>query len=302
MQNTKKPKGLAKIWREIKRPFRQILESIKFATDTPFFWCKIGFNVKSNAQQLPQLPRLEIHIVDHCNLNCRGCTHFCNIAPENFLNIEDFIRDLTESVKKINFGEIKLMGGEPLLHPDLHLFLCEARRICPDKEIVLITNCILLDKMTDTFWNAVRDNNISITLSKYPPLDAKFSHYADMFASKGVKIARIVTADQFWLLRNPNGNSKPHETYQKCLNAYCRHLRKGRLYICPDACYMDYYNNYFNKNIPVDEGIDIYKHSSREIYKYLTTSKETCKYCTTKRTYVPWSRSEKREDEWNAVD
>ena len=36
---------------------------------------------------------LEHHIVDHCNLNCVGCSHFSPISNPWFEDIEDFKRD-----------------------------------------------------------------------------------------------------------------------------------------------------------------------------------------------------------------
>jgi hypothetical protein len=33
---------------------------------------------------------LEMHIVDHCNLNCAGCNHFCSLAEPFYISIESF--------------------------------------------------------------------------------------------------------------------------------------------------------------------------------------------------------------------
>ncbi len=40
------------------------------------------------------IPYLETHIVDHCNLKCRGCTHFAPLADPYFKSIEEFENDL----------------------------------------------------------------------------------------------------------------------------------------------------------------------------------------------------------------
>ena len=233
-------------------------------------------------------------------MNCRGCTHFCNIAPEKFVKVKDFERDLREVAKKITIGELKILGGEPLLHPELPQFLYKAREIFPNTKILLTSNLILLDTMKDDFWSAMKDNNISFQFTKYPPMNDKFVHYLDLIAEHGITLDNIHVVNEFWLMRNPKGDSDPLYEYNHCCDAYCRQLREGRLYICPDACYMDYYNAYFNRNIPVDKGIDIYNHTGEEIYKYLTTPKETCKFCTSKKI-VPWSQSKKEVDEWDAI-
>jgi len=33
---------------------------------------------------------VEMHIVNHCNLNCAGCNHFSPLAEPWFIEIEDF--------------------------------------------------------------------------------------------------------------------------------------------------------------------------------------------------------------------
>lgn len=246
------------------------------------------------------LPRIECHITDHCNLNCRGCSHFSNISPEKYKNIEEFEKELACLSNKLLIDELKLLGGEPLLHPDLPAFFGIARKYFPKAEITLCTNCLLLDKMSDAFWKSMKENDIKFVLSIYPPLKDKIGHYQELIAGKGIEIAYTHQSDEFWAMRNRKGDSDPQQAYKQCNDSYCRNLRNGRLYICPDACYMDYYNDYFKQNIPVDEGIDIYHNSGREIVKYLSECKETCKYCT-KYSIHPWEQTKKIIDEWDAV-
>lgn len=246
------------------------------------------------------LPRVECHITDHCNLNCCGCSHFSNIAPETYKEIGEFEKELACLSDKLIIDELKLLGGEPLLHPDLPAFFAVARKYLPKSEITLCTNCLLLDQMSDAFWESMKGNRIRFVLSIYPPIKDKIGHYKELIAEKGVDIAYTHVADEFWAMRNRKGDSDPQEAYRTCADSYCRNLRKGRLYICPDACYMDYFNEYFEQDIPLDEGIDIYRHSGREIVKYLSEAKETCKYCT-KYSIHPWKQTEKKIGEWDAA-
>ena len=62
---------------------------------------------------------LEHHIVDHCNLNCGGCSHFSPLADPWFEDFDTFKKDFLQlyDITHGNVGVIRLMGGEPLLHP-----------------------------------------------------------------------------------------------------------------------------------------------------------------------------------------
>lgn len=44
-------------------------------------------NIFNNNKEI--LHSIETQIVDHCNLNCYGCTHYSTLAPENFINIDN---------------------------------------------------------------------------------------------------------------------------------------------------------------------------------------------------------------------
>ncbi len=116
------------------------------------------------------LDYVEIHLVEHCNLNCAGCTHFCPLAEEAYLDIETFSKDLNRLADLTNrqVGKIRLMGGEPLLHPELNKFMEKARGFFPNTKISVVTNGILLNKQSQKFWDCCRENDILITISGYP--------------------------------------------------------------------------------------------------------------------------------------
>ena len=73
----------------------------------------------------------EVHITEHCNLNCKGCYHFSPLAKEEYLDINEFERDLRRIYELCgdNVERITLLGGEPLLHPDINRFIEVTRKI-----------------------------------------------------------------------------------------------------------------------------------------------------------------------------
>jgi molybdenum cofactor biosynthesis enzyme MoaA len=62
---------------------------------------------------------------------------------------------------------IKLIGGEPLLHPECHRLMQIVRRHFDKTAIVLLTNGILLTKQTEQFWESARDNNVWIAIRSH---------------------------------------------------------------------------------------------------------------------------------------
>ena len=114
--------------------------------------------------------RFEVHLVEHCNLNCKGCSDFAPLAEPEFLDVEEFRRDVTRLAELFGHecDRVYLMGGEPLLHPDLLEFMRITRQVLPEGDIYVFSNGILLPKMPDDFWKACHDNNIRIWVSAYP--------------------------------------------------------------------------------------------------------------------------------------
>ena len=74
--------------------------------------------------------KIEIDLTYECNLNCYGCNRSCRQAPEKthirLSQIDKFIDDSLE--RGIFWKRIRLLGGEPTLHPDFEEILYKFSR------------------------------------------------------------------------------------------------------------------------------------------------------------------------------
>lgn len=113
---------------------------------------------------------LDIELVSHCNLNCKSCTHFSPIASKEYLSVKEFEQDLRQlsAILGKRIKCINLLGGEPLLHKEVTLFMKIARKYFGKAKIVLLTNGILLLEQKANFWNTAREQNIVVEVTKYP--------------------------------------------------------------------------------------------------------------------------------------
>ena len=184
--------------------------------------------------KLPYLNRFEVHITDHCNLNCKGCSHFCPVADEKYVDVEQFRKDFQCLSQKIDVGTIRLLGGEPLLHKDLPELMQIARESFPHSAINICTNGILLPTMDDEFWNTAKRYDIKIDMSKYPPLADKFDSYINLIKEKSNQLGDINDIEDFAYVLNEKGDSDYKRTFDKCKNKYSpiANLNNGRFYIC----------------------------------------------------------------------
>ncbi len=241
-------------------------------------------------KKMYKLIQLEIHLTDHCNLNCNKCGHYANfVDKEIFTDIKQHIQDINELSKKIYYYYIKLMGGEPLLHPDIVQFIIATRKAYPRSRISIVSNGILLPKMGDDFWKAVVDNNIVIELSKYPILGNKFSELLDLIDDKKAILGQIALKKRFYDKLNVNGTSDKFKSFKSCNSYFVNQLWHSKLYTCM-ACYREYYNNKFKTQIVLPTGVDIYKASAKEIYEKLNKPNDGCRFCNTQSVEYLWSQ------------
>ena len=247
------------------------------------------------------LKYLEVQITDHCNLKCNACTHFSNICEENIIDARMIVFRLIRLRKLFGFIRIlRILGGEPLLHPDIIEILKHTRSLFPLSKIELSTNGLLLDKMSTEFFEACYKNKISIYISRYSVIENKLNKIKEKLSSYKINHYVSPLVISFSSNLNPTGNSDKNETFRNCRHTSCPVLREDNIYICSISAYIDKYNKYFNKNIPEPKGINIYLSSGKQILEYLKKSEETCKYCTNVTKYVNWSCSNTpKETDWN---
>lgn len=269
-------------------------------------------NDSSIREPQEMLKSIEFHLVEHCNLNCQYCDHFSPIAEKNFLDIETFEKDIKQLSKVLN-GNLKqlfLLGGEPLLHPQLIDFLPICRKYFPKTQISIFTNGILLEEQPEIFWKTCSQYDIEINVTKYP-INLNFENIKRIAFSHVVKIQFFFTKELKTSWHAPldlKGMQDKNENFAHCRYAnYCVFLKAGRLYTCSIAPNIGHFNKYFGKNLPLTnkDSINIYKaKNEKEILEFLAKPIPFCKYCNVNaRTFDhKWGVSKKEISEWTLPD
>lgn len=254
------------------------------------------------------LEKIDVHITDHCNLNCKSCTHFSPLADEFYLDIKEYIGDIERlsELSKGDIGQIFLIGGEPLLHPQLKYFFQITRLNFPKTRIIVITNGILLNKQDNTFWEACKKSNIEIWLSQYH-LNLDYDLMKQTAAKYNVFLGNTTdigddSNNWFKFTFDLNGEQDPVETYNNCALKKCVAIEHGRIFTCCISAHAKYFNKYFNQNLELtdEDSIDIYKvRSFDEIMQKVSNPIPFCKYCKrVKWEYQNWEPSRREISEW----
>lgn len=245
----------------------------------------------------------EVHVVDHCNLKCKGCSHFSPLVTnKEFADYNLFKKDIKRlSEIYSNIKEFRILGGEPLLNPNLTDFLIYSRRVLPKSNISLVTNGTLLDRQNHYFWDTCKENNVTIKLSNYP-IDINKESIVSKCKAYGIALNISVSRNQFFKFINIKGDSNPNRSFKNCktMLAYPI-LKNGHIYPCAFACLYKIFNKFSDKQIITEDDynrIDIHSHTAIEITKFLKQSIPLCEFCITKRPTFKWGISKKNTNEW----
>jgi len=135
-----------------------------------------------------RLWRLEIHLAYGCNLDCPYCSQM-SPYQKGGASADEITHMFETWNKKIAPRVIGLQGGEPLLNPELERIIYETRRLWPEARIEIVTNGLLVPKVSEASLQAARDANAHVIVSKHfdePDYNEEFGKAIDRLETMGV--------------------------------------------------------------------------------------------------------------------
>jgi hypothetical protein len=181
-----------------------------------------------------------------------------------------------------------------------------ARRHFPHTTIRIVSNGLLLPKMPKAFWETCKENNITISVTKYP-INLYFEGIQALAAGHGVSFEFFgiaVGKTSYNLAFVCSGTQDPSDSFMNCSMANeCVRLRNGKIATCSPILNIAFFNEYFQKDLRVcpEDCIDIYEaESGREILDFIGKPVPFCRYCDVRhRSYDnPWRVSGREIDEY----
>lgn len=199
---------------------------------------------------------VEYHLVDSCNLRCAGCSHYSSLLDQlSYIPIETVKKEMELLFRRTDNGLqlkwLRLLGGEPLLHPEITQCIEYIRSRFPYTRITLVTNGIKLDKMEESFYRACYECDITIQVTDYFIIDMEKTF--SLLEEKNVK-AELYRTCKTWNYQNIRMTQEIYDCFTNCYHKImCPNYRKGCIYLCPQMAYLEIFNNTFNTNIPINK-------------------------------------------------
>jgi len=242
---------------------------------------KSNDSYKANA--LLHIPAIEFNITEQCNICCLGCDHAIGIIPSRHISKEDINKDVRRLRQILHAKTIRIIGGEPLLHPNIEEIVGYIGETPIADTIELWTNGILLHKTPQKVLEVIN----GIVVSRYPEQDYEWTQ---------TTLAKYVNRYNVWIhIRDcnyftwsykfqPIGKTPLAEiVYANCREAYtCHTVRNGKFYKCVQAAFAPDRLNACEVVLK-DEGVSLHNNPQviEEIKMLLRCRKPmaACSYC-----------------------
>ena len=231
---------------------------------------------------------VEVVLTTFCTLNCKGCSALMPFYKKrkNF-DLDIIIKSLdtlTDSVNSIQ--KLRLLGGEPLLYPNITKLIKYTLKNDKIKNVVIVTNGTLL--LNDELIELLKNNKCGVYISDYGEISIKKDELVNQLSNNNIKYQLKKDGSKWRDYGNLECRNRTKrelkKQFSKC-EINCSSIFDGKLFYCPrnshgtnlkkiplrNEDYIELYNNTLNKK-------QLNKRLYHFFYKY-TPYIEACNYC-----------------------
>lgn len=251
-----------------------------------------------------KIPYLNLFVTRKCNLSCKGCGALMplyNATKEKqwYMSVQDIDCILDRYNRLCGggwrwFDVIDIVGGEPLMHPQLESVFAVIRKYNPNTDVTIVTNGLLLDKLKIDIFELLEKYKIKLSISVYG---------GDCFFEK------INICDDDYIKHEDCSSCSGHvPLYFSGMNSVSvggvTLAENGDLFYCGFNA-VTKFNEYFNTDYKLVYGsdyINIFRVNSFEEILEMMNKPRCCfsRYCKGRKSFR-WDVSNCSIDEWQFV-
>lgn len=263
--------------------------------------CNILWNHEKELY-LPRMETLETNVVDFCNMNCRGCSHFSNLFHKgDLIPYEVFEKDIIQLSDKVFVQQFNLLGGEVFYCENLAEYIKCLRKHMPKTAIELVSNGMLIPKQKEELMKVIEQEQVTISITEYPPVSKVKGKIADKLEKYHIYYEFRPAVKTFGKNIDLSGKNEPFAAQSKCRENTCQFLRDGKIYKCPFSALGNIFFEHYNIPLSFDEGADIFD-TNMNWKEYVNTVRTQpiaqCRYCGTEERFGWEISNNPQKEEW----
>lgn len=196
---------------------------------------RIIITVKCLMGRYVYIPYVEIPITLFCTLKCQNCS---NLIPEYnnkyHLTMDVYRQEVSRLLQSVNeIGKLRILGGEPLLHPQCSDVLNYLQNKKVIREIHVVTNGTIIP--SSEIIKSMKKANVHVFISNYGQYSSKIRELKKLLSKNNIKVISS-PRDAWWYdfgefkFKNRN-NYELKKQFSNCFIP-CKSLINGKLHYC----------------------------------------------------------------------
>ncbi|MBD5492119.1 MAG: radical SAM protein [Lachnospiraceae bacterium] len=179
---------------------------------------------------------IEVPITTKCSLRCKECANLIQYYDKGkFFDYREIVNDvhkLCQCVKGIN--QLRILGGEPLMHPNLKEILLGILKNENIENIQIVTNGTML--FEEDVLNILRkERKCSVDISNYGKVSRNYDKLRKQLRNYGIKYCS--DKDLQWTPQGDisyrNRSEKELEEILRVCRSDCVNMLDGDIHLCP---------------------------------------------------------------------
>lgn len=242
----------------------------------------------------PVIGYLEYEVCRHCNLKCKGCSHYSNLVRKpDFADADHFRKNLLRLRELFdNIEVLRLIGGEPFLNRNIGQFVSAAKEIFPDTYVCIVSNGLLIPGLGDEVLESVRAGGASVQISNYPPTAAMAGKIAQRLKDAGIRYGISAPIRSFQFESGAEAGNAEQNYLHCCMSQDHSLTDDGRLCQCYQPIVYEASKDVLKtkREVSAEDWIDIRQEDDGyEILRRMHGPNPFCRYCITgKKIMFPW--------------
>lgn len=180
---------------------------------------------------------LEADLNEACNLKCAQCSHSSphNTSSNESYSLNTFYYDLDILTKHVHSKVFRVVGGEPLLNKNLHLYLQKIKESGISEKISLFTNGLNIKKTNPEVFKLLDEVRVSVYNLPKIKLDIikENIEYLKQFKNLDVEYNHIKTFLAFNIVEKNKNPNLIKQIYDSCYHKRDSYsIFNGKVYRC----------------------------------------------------------------------
>jgi organic radical activating enzyme len=206
---------------------------------------------------------IEIYITNECNLTCKNCNRYNNYNFSGHYSWQANQQAIMAWSKRITAPVITIIGGEPMLHPDLYEW---AELVCtawPDTQVMIQSNGTIRHPKLASIKHDFR-KNIGVCASLHQEgmmkLLKKNRYIPSLEIIDNTEFTECALVDQGTHFEVHN--SDPAKAFAACSMKHSHTILEGRLYKCPMVAVLPEFVKQYQVNLTESQSKNLFEYQS----------------------------------------